>query len=97
MTFADVAVLHTRVGKVSFDGTGDALDFLNTIEVRNRTRSNDYERIMIVELSIQAAAHDWFIQSIRPFMSTMTWLKFKGRFLRFFLAHLLPERTTGGN
>ena len=84
MTFADVAVLYTRVGKVSFDGTGDALDFINTIEARNRTRSNDYQRIMIIELSVQAAAHDWFMQSIRPFMSTMTWLKFKERFLRFF-------------
>ena len=36
MTFADVAVLHTQVGKVPFDGTGDALDFINTIEARTR-------------------------------------------------------------
>ena len=42
MTDADAAVLYTRVGKVSFDGTGDALDFINTIEARNRTRSNNY-------------------------------------------------------
>ena len=42
MTFVDVAVLYTRVGKVSFDGTGDALDFINTIEARNKTRSNNY-------------------------------------------------------
>ena len=83
MTFADVAVLYTRVGKVSFDGTGDALDFINTIEARNRTRSNNYQRILIVELSVQAAAHDWFMQSIRPFMSTMTWLEFKEQILRF--------------
>ena len=39
---------------------------------------------MTVELSAQAAAHDWFMQSIRPFMSTMTWLEFKEQFLRFF-------------
>ena len=64
MTNADAAVLYTRVGKVSFDGTGDALDFINTIEARNRTRSNDYQRIMIIELSVQAAAHDWFMPSI---------------------------------
>ena len=83
MTFVDVAVLYTRVGKVSFDGTGDALNFINTLEARNRTRSNNYQRILIVELSVQAAAHDWFMQSIRPFMSTMTWLEFKEQILRF--------------
>ena len=42
MTYADAAILYTRVGKVSFDGIGDALDFINTIEARNRTRSNNY-------------------------------------------------------
>ena len=83
MTDADAAVLYTRVGRVSFDGTGDALNFINTLEARNRTRSNNYQRILIVELSVQAVAHDWFMQSIRPFMSTMTWLEFKEQILRF--------------
>ena len=50
MTDADAAVLYTRVGRVSFDGTGDAMDFINTIEARTRTGYNDYQRIMIVEL-----------------------------------------------
>ena len=85
-----------RLVECLFDGTGNALDFLNTIEARNRTRSNDYQRIIIVELSVQAAAYDWFMQSIRPFMSSMTWLEFKEQFLRFYV-HLLPERTTGGS
>ena len=84
MTDADAAVLYTRVGRVSFDGTGDALNFINTLEARNRTRSNNYQRILIVELSVQAVAHDWFMQSIRPFMSTMIWLEFKEQILRFF-------------
>ena len=39
---------------------------------------------MIVELSVQAAAQDWFMQTIQPSMTTMTWLVFKERFLRFF-------------
>ena len=86
MTDADAAVLYTRVGRVSFDGIGDALNFINTLEARNRTRSNNYQRILIVELSVQAAAHDWFMQSIRPFMSTMTWLEFKEQILRFCLS-----------
>ena len=55
-----------------FDGTGDVMDFINTIEARTRTGFNDYQKIMIVELSVQAAAQDWFMQSIRPFMSTVT-------------------------
>ena len=68
----------------SFDGTSDALDFLNTIEARTRTCYTDYQRIMVVELSVQAAAQDWFMQSIQPRMTTMTQLEFKEQFLRYF-------------
>ena len=94
MTDADAAVLYTRVGRVPFDGTRDAMDFINTIEAR--MGYNDYQRIMVVELSLQAAAQDWFMQSIRPFMTTRTWLEFKKQFLR--LSAPLPlERTTSGN
>ena len=39
---------------------------------------------MIVELSMQATAQDWFMQSIQPYMATMAWLEFKERFLRYF-------------
>ena len=84
MTDADADVLYTRVGGISFDGTGDAMDFINTIEARNQTGYNDYQRIMVVKLSLQAAAQDWFMQSIRSFITTMTWLEFKEQFLRFF-------------
>ena len=84
MIKANAVVFYTRVGRVSFDDTGDALDFMNAIEVRTRIGFNDYQRIMTVELFAQAAAHDWFMQSIRPFMSTMTWLDFNEQFLRFF-------------
>ena len=41
--------------------------------------------VMVMELSLQAAAQDWFMQSIRPFRTTMTWLEFKEQFLRVFL------------
>ena len=50
MTDADAALLYSRVGIVTFDGTGDALDFINTIEARTRTGYTDYQRIMILEL-----------------------------------------------
>ena len=96
MSEAEAAVLYTRVSRIPFDGTGDAMDLMNTIEARTRTMYNDYQRIMVVELSLQAAAQDWFMQSIRPFMTTRTWLEFKKQFLR--LSAPLPlERTTGGN
>ena len=84
MTDADATLLYSRVGRIAFDGSGDALDFLNTIEARMRTGYTDYQRIMIVELLVQAAAQDWFIQTIQPSMTTMTWLEFKERFFRFF-------------
>ena len=44
-----------------FDSTGDALDYINTIEARIRIGFNDYQKIMNDELSIQATAHDWFV------------------------------------
>ena len=84
MSDADAALLYSRVGRVSFDGTGDALDFLNIIEARTQTGYSDYQRIMVVELSVQATAQDWFMQSIQPHMTTMTWLEFKEQFLRYF-------------
>ena len=46
---------------------------------------------MTVEPSAQVAAHDWFIQSIRSFRSTMTWLEFNEQFSRFFC----PASTRG--
>ena len=91
MTDAEAAILYTRVGRILFDGTGDAMDFINTIEARTRTGYNDFQRLMVVELSLQAAAQDWFTQSIRPFMSTMTWLEFKEHFMRFFCPSSLRE------
>ena len=84
MTDANAALLYSIVSKVAFDGTGDALDFINTIEARIRTGYANYQRIMIIELLVQVASQDWFMQSIQPFMTTMTWLEFKERFLRYF-------------
>ena len=61
MSDADAALLYSKVSRVSFDGTGDALDFLSTIEAKTRTGYSNYMRIMVVELSIQAAAQDYFM------------------------------------
>ena len=61
MTDADTALLYSRVGRVYFDGTGNALDFVNTIESKTRTGYSNYQRIMVVEISVSAAAQDWFM------------------------------------
>ena len=53
MTDADAALLYSRVGRVYFDGMGDALNFVNTIESRTRTGYSDYQRIMVVEISVK--------------------------------------------
>ena len=58
MSNADAALLYSRIGRVSFDGIGDALDFINTIESRARTWHTDYQRILIIELSVKVAAQD---------------------------------------
>ena len=76
--------MYYRVSRIAFDGTSNAQNFINTIEGRMRTGYTNYQRIMIVELSVQAAAHDLFMQSIQYFMTTMTWLEFKKIFWRYF-------------
>ena len=42
MTDADAALVYSRVSRIYFDGTRDALDFINTIESRTRTGNSDY-------------------------------------------------------
>ena len=96
MSDAEAAVIYTRVGRVLFDVISDAMNFINTIKARSRTGYNDNQKIMVVELSVQATAQDWFMQSIRPFMTTMSWLVFKEQFLRFFYPASTRE-ITGGN
>ena len=44
---------YTQELAVSFDGTGDALDLINTIESRTRMGNTNYQRILIIDLSVQ--------------------------------------------
>ena len=48
----DIALLYSLIGRVHCDGPRDALDFINTIELRKRIRYVDYQRIMIVKLTV---------------------------------------------
>ena len=64
MSDLEAALFYARVGKIFFDGTSDLLDFLHAIETRTRTAHIKYQRIMIVELSVEGLALDWFVQVV---------------------------------
>ena len=53
MSDPEAALFHARVGRIPFDGTSDPLDFLHAIETRTRTAHTEYQRMLIVELSIE--------------------------------------------
>ena len=52
MSDVDALLMYSRVGIISFDRIGDVLDFINAIKSRTRTGYSDYQRILIIELSI---------------------------------------------
>ena len=51
-------LFYASVGRISFKGTSDPLDFLYAIETRTQTAHTEYQRIMIVELSVEGPALD---------------------------------------
>ena len=38
----EAALFYVRVGRISFDGTSDLLDFLHAVETRTRTTHTEY-------------------------------------------------------
>ena len=42
MSDPEAALFYARVGRISFDGTSDPLDFLHAIETRTRTAHTEY-------------------------------------------------------
>ena len=78
----EAALFYARVGMISFDGISDLLDLLHATEMRTHTTHTEYQRIMIVELSIEGLALDWLVQVIQPHMTTLTWAQFRERFMR---------------
>ena len=61
MSNPEAALFYARVGRISLDKTFDPLDFLHSIEMRTQTTHTEYQRIMIVEFSVEGPALDWFI------------------------------------
>ena len=58
MSDPEASLFYARIGRISFDGTSDPLDFLHAIEMRTWNAHSEHQRIMIVELSIEGPALD---------------------------------------
>ena len=43
MSDPEAALFYARVGRISFDGTSDPLDFLHAIKIRTRTAHTEYQ------------------------------------------------------
>ena len=76
MSNLEVTLFYAKVGRISFDGIFNPLDFLHAIKTRTRTAYTEYQRVMIVELSVEGPALDWFMQVVQPQMDTITWAQF---------------------
>ena len=72
MSVIEAMTFYASIGRIFYDSTSDPLDFLQTIELRTRTVHTEHQRMLIVELSIEGAILDWFIQVIQPHMTTLT-------------------------
>ena len=84
MSDSEAVLFYARVGRISFDGIFDPLDFSHAIKIRTQTAHTEYQRIMIVELSVEGPTLDWFVQVIQLYMMTLTWAQFRERFMRRF-------------
>ncbi len=71
--------------RVSFSGREDVNDFIQAIETRTRVGFTDYQKIYVVELSLEGAALDWFRQEISANMRMMMWDQFRERFVNRFM------------
>ena len=52
MSEVDAIFVYSILGRVHFEGARDVLDFINTIGLWIKTGYTDYQRIMIVKLSV---------------------------------------------
>ena len=53
MSDPEAALFYARVGRISFNGTSDMLDFVHAIETGTRTAHTEYQRILIVKLLVE--------------------------------------------
>ena len=73
MSDPEATLFYAKVGRISFDGIFYPLDFLHAIKTRTQTSYTEYQRVMIVELSVEGPTLDWFMRVVQPQMATITW------------------------
>ncbi|XP_050227663.1 uncharacterized protein LOC126677201 [Mercurialis annua] len=88
----DSVLAYMRLKPTEFDGSGDALDFLEEVE-RNarRLQADERQSILLVEMSMKGPAKDWFRRIIQPTMNQMTWAEFVNRYREFYLPFSVNE------
>ncbi|XP_050238318.1 uncharacterized protein LOC126687806 [Mercurialis annua] len=88
----DSVLAYMRLKPIEFDGSGDALDFLEEVE-RNarRLQADERQSILLVEMSMKGPAKDWLRRIIQPTMNQMTWVEFVNRYREFYLPFSVTE------
>ncbi|XP_050233246.1 uncharacterized protein LOC126681739 [Mercurialis annua] len=73
-TGRDIVLAYMRLKPTKFDGSDDAMDFLEEVE-RNarRLQANERHTIVMVEMSMRGPAKDWFQRHIQPTMDTISY------------------------
>ncbi|XP_050233220.1 uncharacterized protein LOC126681708 [Mercurialis annua] len=88
----DSVLAYMRLKPTEFDGSGDALDFLEEVERdARRLQADERQSILLVEMSMKGPAKDWFRRIIQPTMNQMTWAEFVNRYREFYLPFSVTE------
>ncbi|XP_050217506.1 uncharacterized protein LOC126668344 [Mercurialis annua] len=88
----DIVLAYMHLKPTEFDGSGDALDFLEEVERNSRSlQANERQSIILVEMSMKGTAKDWFQRIIQPTMGQMTWAEFVNIFREYFLPYSVME------
>ncbi|XP_055959732.1 uncharacterized protein LOC126656815 [Mercurialis annua] len=81
-----------RLKPTEFDGSGDALDFLEEVEQNaRRLQATERQTVVLVEMSMKGSAGNWFRSSVHADMATISWAQFVARFRAFFLPFSVTE------
>ncbi|XP_050226931.1 uncharacterized protein LOC126676708 [Mercurialis annua] len=91
-TDRDLVLAYMRLKPTEFDGSGDALDFLEEVEQNaRRLQATERQTVVLVEMSMKGSAGNWFRSSVHADMATISWAQFVARFRAFFLPFSVTE------
>ncbi|XP_055959747.1 uncharacterized protein LOC130014827 [Mercurialis annua] len=88
----DLVLAYVKLSRKEFDGSSDALDFLEEVEQNaRRLQANERQTMLLMEMSMEGPAKDWFRQVIGSIMGHITWAEFVTRYKDFFLPFAVVE------